>query len=94
MTSPIAAVRALRPDLSPAEAREVVLAVLGAVDVDTLSRAWWEASRWCPDMPAFAHEHGWDDVWPPDRERFRVMFRDGHRAAIDALVAEVQEEGL
>jgi len=37
MTSPIAAVRALRPDISPAEAREVVLAVLGAVREPVIS---------------------------------------------------------
>lgn len=75
MTSPIAAVRALPrfAYLSPAEAREVVLAVLGAVRdnpspelLRSMNAAWFAPSA--------------------------TGFADAYRAAIDALVAEVQEE--
>ena len=76
--TPIAAVRALRPDLSPAEAREVVLAVLGAVRepseamVQSAGGAYVSLER--ADDPSYEPPGVW-------------------REMLDALVAEVQEEG-
>lgn len=84
MTSPIAAVRALPrfAYLSPAEAREVVLAVLGAVDVEVMARAIVRSAA--------------GGSKPEAREAFIERHWRNHiknaRAAIDALVAEVQEE--
>ncbi|RAK68839.1 hypothetical protein DJ019_02150 [Phenylobacterium kunshanense] len=79
MTSPIAAVRSLPrfAYLSPAEAREVVLAVLGAVrePSEGMREAWSEAEE-AADHPTEHHINS--RRWA---------------AAIDALVAEVQEEG-
>lgn len=76
MTDPVSAIRSLPrfAYLSPAEAREVVLAVLGAVRdnpspelLRSMNAAWFAPSA--------------------------TGFADAYRAAIDALVAEVQEEG-
>lgn len=83
MTSPIAAVRALRPDISPAEAREVVLAVLGAVREP--SGAMQAAGR--DVLLEYV-----DMLRKPVTDQWQLA-RDSYRAAIDALMAEVQEEG-
>lgn len=83
MTSPIAAVRSLPrfAYLSPAEAREVVLAVLGAVREP--SERVMKAS---PVVGTGLNERG---EWSVNTEPAQVMWP----AMIDALVAEVQEEG-
>ena len=85
MSDPVSAIRSLPrfAYLSPAEAREVVLAVLGAVDVEVMARAHYDASR---DERVGM---GWDECHPAYREQ---QVRTA-RAMIDALVAEVQEEG-
>ena len=84
MTSPIAAVRALPrfAYLSPADAREVVLAVLGAVDVEVMARAIYEKRNGAGCTP-----------WSRLPKSHQDPYRSDARAAIDALVAEVQEEG-
>lgn len=99
--SPIAAVRALPrfAYLSPAEAREVVLAVLGAVDVNKVARA---IANGLGD--SYDHAFGTKIEWNAARgekggryrdinEPFQQDYDDAARAAIDALVAEVREEG-
>lgn len=83
-TSPIAAVRALPrfAYLSPAEAREVVLAVLGAVR---------EPSEGMASAGGSVEIEPYEGVYTQEIGPYAASA--AFRAAIDALVAEVQEEG-
>lgn len=99
MTSPIAAVRALPrfAYLSPAEAREVVLAVLGAVrDLPMRAKEAQVVAAIEFNRPFYEKDVA-DDFRLATAVQIAVgdgrIHSAAHRAAIDALVAEVQEEG-
>ena len=53
--------------------------------IDQVADAMWEKCRDLPEMPMFAHEHGWADQWPDEFAWLRSMIRSQARAAIQAM---------
>lgn len=52
---------------------------------ERIASAMWDRCREQPQMPMFAHEHEWSDVWPEAFEWMRDMIREQARAAIQAM---------
>ena len=53
--------------------------------IEQIADAMWDRCRDLHQMPMFAHEHGWSDVWPDEYAWMRSMIRSQARAAIWAM---------